>query len=155
MEVARRIRRRLSRRLRTLALSSYDDEEYVVAALDAGVAGYLPKTAGADEVLDAIHSIVRGDVVLRPAVASVLLQRAGSTRISRGEAERLTDREVEILEFVARGLRNRQIAEELHLSSRTVEAHLTHAFTKLKVATRTQALVQAAARGLLVIPMVV
>jgi DNA-binding NarL/FixJ family response regulator len=153
MEVARRIARDYPG-TRILALSSYDDEDYVVAALDAGVAGYLPKTAGADEVLNAIHSIVEGDVVLRTAVASRLLRRAVSTRTSRGEGERLTDRELEILELVARGLRNRQIAEELHLSSRTVEAHLAHAFTKLKVATRTQALLQAAARGLLVIPMV-
>ncbi len=153
MEVARRIAADTPG-TRILALSSYDDEDYVVAALDAGIAGYLPKTASADDILGAIHAVVRGDVVLQPAIASALMKRAVSARGSRSEAGRLTGREVEILELVARGLRNRQIAEELHLSSRTVEAHLTHAFTKLKVATRTQALLQAAARGLLVIPMV-
>jgi len=70
------------------------------------------------------------------------------------EGQPLTDREVEILGLVARGFRNKQIADELHLSLRTVETHLAHAFAKLKVETRTQALLRAAARGLLVFPMI-
>jgi DNA-binding NarL/FixJ family response regulator len=137
---------------RILVLSAYDDDDYVFAAMDAGAAGYLLKTAHGDEVVSAIHSIARGEVVLQSAVASKFLRGHGNERSNGDYDEKLTDREMEILRLAALGLRNKEIADRLHLSQRTVEGHLSHVFTKLNVGSRTEAILHAAARGWLVIP---
>lgn len=134
-----------------LVLSSEDDEDYVAAAVQAGARGYLLKTARAAELVGAVHAIVRGDVVFESAVASRLFTRTPRTAVSAAESP-LTGREFEILKLAGQGLRNRQIAEQLQLSPRTVETHLSRAFAKLSVRSRTQALRHAVAQGWLVIP---
>ncbi len=151
IEVARRVE---SQALgsRILVLSAYDDDDYVFAAMEAGAAGYLLKTAHGEEVVSAIHSIARGEVVLQSAIASKFLRGHGAERPTGDYEEKLTDREMEILRLAALGLRNKEIAERLHLSQRTVEGHLSHVFTKLNVGSRTEAILHAAARGWLVIP---
>ncbi len=152
IEVARRIQTSVPN-TRILVLSAYDDDDYVFAAMEAGAVGYLLKTAHGDEVVSAIHSIARGEVVLQSAVASKFLRGHGRIR-SNGDdfEEKLTEREMEILRLAALGLRNKEIADRLNLSQRTVEGHLSHVFTKLNLGSRTEAILHAAARGWLVIP---
>lgn len=151
IEVARRIQTQAPE-TRILVLSAYDDDDYVFAAMEAGAAGYLLKTAHGEEVVSAIHSIARGEVVLQSAIASKFLRGHGNARSNGDYEEKLTDREMEILRMAALGLRNKEIADRLSLSQRTVEGHLSHVFTKLNVGSRTEAILHAAARGWLVIP---
>ena len=141
VEATRRIRA-LDRAPFVLILSAYDDEDYVVAAIDAGASGYLLKTAHAADVVAAIRSVARGEVVLHPAIARHLVRHA-----SDGRRESLTDRELEILRLAARGQRTRDIALQLSVSTRTVDAHFTGIFNKLGVSSRTEAIVHAASRG--------
>jgi DNA-binding NarL/FixJ family response regulator len=141
VEATRRIRA-LAQPPHVLILSAYDDEDYVVAAIEAGASGYLLKTAHADDVVAAIRAVARGEVVLHPAVARHLMGRR-----SDGDRETLTTRELEILRLAARGQRTRDIAAHLAVSARTVEAHFTAIFNKLGVSTRTEAIVHAASRG--------
>ncbi|MCC6382176.1 MAG: response regulator transcription factor [Dehalococcoidia bacterium] len=151
IEVARRLQAAGSS-TRILVLSAYDDDDYIFAAMDAGVAGYLLKTAHGEEVIDAIHAIARGDVVLQSAVAAKFIRRRPPERTPLSQEEELTSRELEILRLAALGLRNKEIADRLFLSQRTVEGHLSHVFAKMAVGSRTEAIVYAAARGWLVIP---
>jgi NarL family two-component system response regulator LiaR len=141
VEAARRIRA-LEHPPFVLILSAYDDEDYVVAAIDAGASGYLLKTAHADDVVAAIRAVARGEVVLHPAVARHLVGHG-----SHGEREPLTDRELDILRLAARGQRTKDIAAHLSVSTRTVDAQFTGIFNKLGVSTRTEAIVHAASRG--------
>jgi DNA-binding NarL/FixJ family response regulator len=126
---------------RILILSAYDEDDYVFAALEAGAGGYLLKTAHASEVIDAIHAVSRGDIVLHPAIAAKLVRaRTSGTRYEES-VESLSERENEILRLAARGLHNKEIARQLSLSTRTVEGHLSHLFAKLGVSSRTEAII--------------
>ena len=128
---------------RVLILSAYDDEDYVVAAIEAGANGYLLKTAHATDVIAAIRAVATGQVVLHPGVARHIMARAtdGAT------PDALTAREIEVLRLAARGNRTRDIATQLSVATRTVEAHFTSIFNKLGVSTRSEAIVHAASRG--------
>lgn len=142
IEATRRIRAH-QRPPHVLILSAYDDEDYVVAAVEAGASGYLLKTVHADDVLAAIRAVARGEIVLHPTVAHQLVARAAHG----GAPDTLTARELEVLRLAARGNRTREIAAQLALSSRTIEAHFTSIFNKLGVSTRAEAIVHAASRG--------
>jgi Response regulator containing a CheY-like receiver domain and an HTH DNA-binding domain len=140
-----------TRRLRSLEpppyvllLSAYDEVDYVQAALAAGANGYLLKTAHAADVVAAIHSVAQGEVVLHPGVARKLLSHR-----ARDDGHLLSQRETEVLHYLARGARNREIATALQVSTRTVEGHLTSVFNKLGVSSRTEAIVRASSLGLL------
>ncbi len=126
-----------------LILSAYDDEDYVVAAIEAGAAGYLLKTAHASEVIAAIRTVAGGHVVLDPKIARHVIGR----RADPDDAEQPTPRELEILRLAALGLRARDIAERLRVSTRTVESHFTSIYSRLGVGSRTEAIVRAASRG--------
>lgn len=143
IEVTRRLRA-LQDPPGVLLLSAYDDIGYVIAATQAGAGGYLLKTAYAAHVIAAIHAVVEGEVVLDPVLARELARRAAGQRTN---AAVLTASELEILRLGACGLRNREIARELAMSVRTVEAHLTNVYNKLGVAGRTEAILHAVSRG--------
>lgn len=143
IEAARRIRA-LPCAPRVLMLSAYDDEDYVVAAVEAGANGYMLKTAHMRDVVAAIHGVALGQVVLHPGVARKLMARGGSRD---GGNDLLTDREMQVLRHAARGTRTREIGEFMALSTRTVEAHFTSIFNKLGVSSRTEAVLHATARG--------
>jgi DNA-binding NarL/FixJ family response regulator len=147
IEAAKRIRA-LPRAPHVLILSAYDDEDYVVAAIDAGATGYLLKTAHFNEVIAGLRAVAAGEVVLHPSVARKLLSRTGD-REPRNSL--LSGRELQILRLASRGSHNKQIAAFLRLSPRTVEATFTSIFNKLGVSTRTEAIVHAASRGWLVL----
>lgn len=143
IEATRRIRA-LQRAPRVLMLSAYDDEDYVVAAVDAGANGYILKTAHMKDVIAAIHAVALGQVVLHPGIARKLIGRLGDRG---GTHDVLSAREMQVLRLAARGTRTREIGELMSVSTRTVEAHLTSIFNKLGVSSRTEAILHAAARG--------
>jgi len=141
IEATRKIRAALDT-ARVLVLSAYDDQDYVAAAVEAGASGYLLKTAHASDVIAAIHAVAAGEVVLDRAVARKLLSRT-----SGDNGQGLSDREISVLRLAATGLRNKEIAGQLAVSTRTVEAQFTSIFNKLGVSTRTEAIMNAASRG--------
>lgn len=127
--------------VRVLILSAYDDEDYVSAALDAGAGGYLLKSAHGREVVAAIHAVAQGQLVMDARIA----RRALGLRDGR-TADKPSPRELEVLRLAAKGLRTRDIAAELAMSPRTVEAHLTSTFNRFGVTSRTEAVMYAAGR---------
>ncbi len=124
---------------RVLILSAYDDDPYIFAALQAGASGYLLKTGGSDELVRAVHAVAAGESALSPAVAKKLVQRATGAPTRDEIVEPLTERELEVLRFAAKGMGNKQIAAELSISDRTVQGHLANIYSKLHVTTRTEA----------------
>lgn len=143
------VARRLAQDVPTVAvvvLSAYDDDAYVRAALSAGVAGYLLKTAPAGELVQAVRSAAAGITVLDPAITRRLVTGGPD------DADGLTWRERQVVALVAEGLANKVVAQRLGISARTVEGHLNHAFAKLGVATRTELVRYALAHGLDAVP---
>jgi DNA-binding NarL/FixJ family response regulator len=132
---------------RVLVLTARDEDSYVIRLLQAGALGYLPKTVALDDLLDAIRSVARGESVLPPEIASVVVRHLAGEELVKQDTAPLTDRELEVLELAAQGLTNHEIAQRLYISVRTVEAHLTHVYNKLGVASRTEAVVHAMRRG--------
>jgi DNA-binding NarL/FixJ family response regulator len=122
---------------RVLILSSYSDDEYVQQVTEAGAAGYLLKQTAAADLIRAIHEAKKGNAFFSPAIAKRLIENyresflRGSTDNTR--AERLTSRETEVLQLVAEGKVNKQIARELCLSIKTVEKHRQQLMNKLKI----------------------
>ena len=126
-----------------LVLTTYDTEADVLRALDAGAVGYLLKDAPPDQLFAGIRSTARGETVLAPSVAATLVRRAGSP------GPVVTEREVEVLELLSRGLGNREMARELLVSEATVKSHLSHIYTKLGVDTRAGAVAAAIERRII------
>ena len=132
-----------------LILTAYDDDEYVLGLLDAGAAGYLLKSARGRDLVGAIRAIRSGESVLHPKIIAKLLKRATIAPAGGHKAsELLSERESEILKLVTSGMSNKEIAEKLFLSQRTIKAHLTNIFNKLNVASRSEAIVKGLQWGL-------
>jgi DNA-binding NarL/FixJ family response regulator len=132
-----------------LILSAYDDDQFVFGLLEAGAAGYLLKSVRGKELVEAVRQVHAGESVLHPAIARKVLNRfaaAGTTK-ERKPLETLSQREMEVLKLASRGMSNQDIANELYLSLRTVQAHLGHIFNKLQVGSRTEAVVHALKEG--------
>ncbi|MGD8967964.1 MAG: response regulator transcription factor [Anaerolineae bacterium] len=130
-----------------LVLTAREEERYVIQLLQAGARGYLPKTVALGELLEAIRAVARGESVLPPEIASVVVRHLAGEGPAEPGTGPLTDRELQVLELAAQGLTNHEIAQRLYISVRTVEAHLTHVYDKLGVASRTEAVVRAMQRG--------
>ena len=132
-----------------LILTAYDDDEYVLGLLDAGAAGYLLKSARGRDLVGAIRTLRAGESVLHPNIIARLLKRATVTSVKESKAQGLlSEREAEVLRLVALGMSNKEVAEELFLSQRTVKAHLTSVFNKLNVASRSEAIIKGLQWGL-------
>ena len=132
-----------------LILTAYDDDEYVLGLLNAGAAGYLLKSARGRDLVGAIRAIRSGESVLHPKIIAKLLKRAAIAPAEEHKPlELLSGRESEVLRLVALGMSNREIAEKLFLSQRTVKAHLTNVFNKLSVASRSEAIIKGLQWGL-------
>lgn len=133
-----------------LALTAYDYEQYIFPLLEAGAAGYLLKDISSDQLINAVHAVHHGEAVLHPSITRKVVERFRSSNVSREHnkaTDILTERETVILKMAARGMSNKDIAEELHLSIRTVESHLSFIFNKLGVGSRTEAVIQAVKQG--------
>jgi len=149
IEATRRIKA-LCPAVAVLVLSAYDDDQFVFGLLEAGAAGYLLKSVRGHEIVDAIRAVDAGESVLHPSVARKVLNRFASvsSRAQRKKPlELLTEREMEVLKLVTKGLSNKDIAQELCLSVRTVQGHLANIFNKLLVSSRTEAVVHALKEG--------
>ena len=132
-----------------LVLTVHDDEQLVLAMLEAGAVGYLLKDADGHQLIQAVQAIHAGESVLHPSITHKLLRRmaTGTARPEVVDEESLTERELEVLHLAARGMANKQIGVALDLSVRTVQTHLSHVFRKLGVASRTEAVLHGLRRG--------
>ncbi|GAA1308182.1 response regulator transcription factor [Streptomyces sanglieri] len=134
-------------RSKVLVLTTYDTDSDTLPAIEAGATGYLLKDAPRDELFTAVRAAADGRTVLSPAVASRLISRVRTPAAAGSEA--LSGREREVLELVAKGTSNREIAAELFISEATVKTHLTHVFAKLGAKDRAAAVAIGYDRGIL------
>jgi DNA-binding NarL/FixJ family response regulator len=129
-----------------IALTAYDYEQYIFPIIEAGAAGYLLKDVSGAELITAIQAVSRGEAVLHPAIAHKVIEQ-----LKHGKAEQskernkdiLTERETNIIKMAAKGMSNNEIADQLHLSVRTIESHLGTIFNKLGVGSRIEAVIEA------------
>ncbi|MGW1891451.1 response regulator [Streptomyces sp. NPDC002004] len=128
---------------RVLVLTTYDSDADILAAVEAGAAGYLLKDAPPEELAAAVRTAAAGQSALAPAVANRLMDRM------RAPGAALSRRELEVLRLVRDGLSNQRISKALFLSQATVKSHLVHIYAKLGVDSRTAAVAAATARGLI------
>ncbi|MEV7799573.1 response regulator transcription factor [Microbacterium foliorum] len=126
-----------------LVLTNYDSDADILGAVEAGASGYLLKDAPPHELTAAVRAAAAGESALAPVIASRLLDRMRAPRVS------LSSREIEVLELVAAGRSNSEVAEQLFVSETTVKSHLAHIFSKLDVSSRTAAVSEARQRGIL------
>ena len=133
-----------------LVVTMFEDDDSVFAAMRAGARGYLLKGADQAEVLRAIHAVASGEAIFSPAIAHRLMQyfSAVSSQMRPLAFPQLTEREREILELIAQGHSNTDIATRLYLSAKTVRNHVSNIFNKLQVADRAQAIILARDAGL-------
>ena len=127
---------------RILVLTTYDTEKDVDRAIEAGAAGYLLKDTAREELYRAVRLVASGEAMLSPSVAKHLMRR-----MRKPTEDELSEREVEVLELVARGNTNQQVGRALHISTATVKTHLVHIYAKLGVDDRTSAVTTALSRG--------
>jgi DNA-binding NarL/FixJ family response regulator len=133
---------------RVLVLTTYDTDRDVLPAIEAGATGYLLKDAPRAELLRAVRAAATGQAVLSPAVAARLMHQVRAPGPA-GVSEPLSQREIEVLELVASGTTNREIAAKLFISEATVKTHLLHLYRKLGVTDRAAAVAAAFRHGLL------
>ncbi|MEV0353478.1 response regulator transcription factor [Nonomuraea sp. NPDC050680] len=130
---------------RVLVLTTYDTDSHVLPAIEAGATGYLLKDAPRDELLRAVRATARGEAVLAPSAAALLMSRVRSS-----PSGSLSQRELEVLQLVAAGGTNREAAAQLFITEATVKSHLLNIYGKLGVGDRAAAVTEAFNRGLLV-----
>ena len=130
---------------KALILSAYDDDDYILALMEAGALGYVLKTTGASDLVQSVRSVHSGEPVLDPVIAVKVARLWAQLRdeAKKGTTEELSSREREVLQLAARGLRNKDIGDDLHISVRTVEGHFNSIFNKLNVASRVEAILYA------------
>jgi DNA-binding NarL/FixJ family response regulator len=129
-----------------LVLTAYDDDPYVQAVLRAGANGYVLKTAGPEEIVQAVRDVYHGKSVLDTAITQKLIAKLGAENTATGY-EPLTERELDVLALAAKGFTNKAIAVQLGISDRTVQNHLANIFMKLQANSRTEAVMRAVSLG--------
>ncbi len=137
--------------VKVLVLTTYDVDEYVFAALRAGACGFLLKHTSPERLVEAVRTVASGDGLIAPAVTRRLIAefaRAPAARRPPAELARLTEREREVLELVARGRSNAEIAQELVVGPATVKTHVGRVLTKLGLRDRVEAVIWAYEAGL-------
>lgn len=142
--------RKVSPATAVLILTAYDDDRYVVGLLEAGAVGYMLKSARGQVLVDAVRTVCAGESVLHPAIIAKIIKygvRVGAEGGGQRKDQQLSDRELEVLKLAAKGMSNKDIADALFLTVRTVKAHLSNIFNKLNVASRTEAIVKGVREG--------
>jgi DNA-binding NarL/FixJ family response regulator len=144
--------RRLAGATRVVILTTYDLDEYVFDALEAGASGFLPKHAPPEDLVRAVRVVAGGEALLAPSVTRRLIEEFARRPVPAAhrpaELDSLTEREREVLALVARGLTNAEIAARLHVGEATVKTHVAHLLDKLGVRDRVQAVILAYEVGL-------
>lgn len=144
IEAIRRIRAQ-NHKVSVLVLTMFDRDEYLYESIRAGATGYLLKDAASADVVDAIRTANRGESILHPVMARKLLDNiSGEKRTDRGGGDdSLTPREADVLNLMVKGLSNKDIAEQLFISDKTVKIHVSNILKKLSVKSRSQAIIYA------------
>lgn len=132
---------------RILILTTYESDDHILGAIEAGAAGYLLKAAPSEEIVAGVRAVIGGETVLAPSIAATLVKRM--RRTENATSVSLSPRELDVLRLVAAGRSNPQIARELFIGEATVKTHLLHAYEKLGVSDRTQATLRALDLGLI------
>lgn len=149
IEATRQLRQ-ISANTLVLILSVYEDESLLREAIKAGASGYIIKRAAEDELIGAIQAVSRGDMYIHPAITRLLLKDLNPIiDPKKGALEALTPRELEVMGYIVRGYTNRQIAETLYISIRTVEGHRASLLGKLGLKNRVELVEFAEKYGLL------
>ena len=139
----------MSPHIGVLMLTMFDDDDSVFAAMRVGARGYVLKGADREEIARALHAVRGGEAIFSPAIAQRLVHYFGALHSARPVAfPELSEREREVLELIARGRNNAEIAAALHLSGKTVRNHVSNIFAKLQVADRARAIIVARDKGL-------
>lgn len=135
---------------RVLILTVYAEESLLREAIQAGASGYIIKRAAEEELITAIQAISRGDIYIHPAITRFLLKDLSpDTKPKKDALHELTPREIEVMGYIIRGFTNRQIAEALYISTRTVEGHRASLFGKLGLKNRVELVEYAEKKGLM------
>jgi NarL family two-component system response regulator LiaR len=148
VQATRRVRQ-VSPRTQVVVLTSYSQDELVFSAIKAGALSYLLKDADAETVLHAIYAASRGEAILHPRIAQRLMDEVTHPTRGQDPAAGLTARETEVLQLIAQGRTNAEIANQLVITERTVKAHVSNLLGKLHLSDRTQAAVYAWRKGLI------
>jgi two-component system response regulator NreC len=149
IETTRQLKK-LYPRIDVLILSVYEDGSLLQEALKAGASGYIIKRSAAEDLLAAIQAVSRGDMYIHPAVTRLLVKNLSPVvDPARNSVQSLTPRELEVVRFIIRGFTNRQIAETLSISVRTVEGHRANIFGKLALKNRVELVEFAEKNGLM------
>ncbi len=143
VEATRAVRKRRPE-IAVLVLTTYDTDEAIVRAVEAGAAGYMLKDSPTEDLVDAVRRAAAGETVLAPPITKRLVER-----MHKVSPDALTSREIEVLREVANGNTNAEVAERLHISEATVKTHLIHIYDKLAVSDRAAAVARAYERGIL------
>ncbi len=157
---ATRLMKELKPELKIIILTMHDDEPYLIKALEAGASGYVLKEAASTELVSAVKTVMEGDITIYPKMVKTLVHEAlREKKNGRGGqkgkgdngwgSETLTEREEEVLHYICRGHTNREIAEILHISVKTVEKHKEHIMQKLNLKRRHELIHYATEKGLL------
>jgi NarL family two-component system response regulator YdfI len=130
-------------------LTTFNEDDLMLRGLQAGAHGYLLKDTDRNTLFNTIRAAARGETLLKPEIMARILSQKNIAKVESNERTNLTDRELEVLEAVARGERSKEVASHLGISERTVKAHLASIYNKLGVDSRAAAIAVAAQRGLL------
>lgn len=135
--------------IKFIILTTYSDDEYIFKGIAAGARAYLLKDAPRDELFKAIRAVSRGESLIQPVVASRLLDKLAELSKKSPSVETLSERETEVLNLMAKGVSNKDIADQLSITQSTVKTHITSIFQKLDVTTRTEAVTTALKKGII------
>jgi DNA-binding NarL/FixJ family response regulator len=146
--------RRIAAGCRVIMLTTFDLDEYVYAALQAGACGFLLKDVTPEQLIAAVRLVGTGDALLAPSITRRLIERYAARHASpslQRDIESLTERETDVLRLMARGLGNQEIAAKLFVSEATVKTHVAHILDKLHAGNRVQAVVAAYEAGVVTV----
>jgi len=153
LEATRRLKKSFPD-MKIIILTAYSNEEYVLETLRAGASGYLVKKTAPSDLITAIQTSYRGESFLSPSISKTVIekyiQQAGKMEERDEKPEKLTDREREVLQLIAEGHKNREIAELLYVSIKTIETHRAHIMDKLEVRSRAELTQYAIRLGLII-----
>ena len=150
IEATRRIKNELPE-INIVMFSGLSSNDKVMPALNAGAIGYILKNAEKDDLLQAIHQVARGEAWLHPSIVGHVLKQISGAEEQEGLVEKLTEREMDVLKFMAHGYSNQEIARLLVVSSATVHSHVSRILAKLQVSSRTQAVIYAMRAGVVTV----